>query len=110
MGGERAKVRYLILHLPGPRWRAGVGFREQPGVQEHIRHYARLQASGKLEKGGPFVEGALGGMVMPAADLSREQIRRFAAQDPAVKAGLLDFEVWGWELTMEGGPPAPPPA
>ena len=102
MSSESGKVRYLILHLPGPLWRAGVGFREQPGVQEHVQHYAKLQASGKLEKGGPFVEGVLGGMVIPAADLTREQIRHFAAQDPAVKSGLLNFEIWAWDVTMEG--------
>ena len=101
MSGESAKVRYLIVHLPGPLWRAGVSFREQPGVEEHVEHYRKLYESGKLEKGGPFVEGALGGMMIPAASLSKEELRRFAAQDPAVKAGLLNFELWGWHMAME---------
>ena len=101
MSAEEAKVRYLIVHLPGPLWRAGVPFREQPGVQAHVEHYRRLESSGKLEKGGPFVEGALGGMMIPVAGLGKEELRRFAAQDPAVKAGLLNFEVWGWYVAME---------
>jgi uncharacterized protein YciI len=101
MSAENAKVRYVIVHLPGPRWRAGVAFQEQPGVQEHVEHYRKLQASGKLEKGGPFVEGAMGGMMIPVADMSKEELRRFAAQDPAVKAGLLNFELWGWHVAME---------
>jgi uncharacterized protein YciI len=101
MSAEGAKVRYVIVHLPGPRWRAGVAFQEQPGVQEHVEHYRKLQASGKLEKGGPFVEGAMGGMMIPVADMGREELRRFAAQDPAVKAGLLNFELWGWYVAME---------
>jgi len=103
MSAETAKVRYLIVHLPGPLWRAGVSFREQPGVQEHVAHYRKLHESGKLEKGGPFVEGALGGMMIPVAGLSKEELRRFAAQDPAVKAGLLNFELWGWHVAMERG-------
>jgi uncharacterized protein YciI len=101
MSAESAKVRYLIVHLPGPRWRAGVPFQEQPGVQEHVEHYRKLQAGGKLEKGGPFVEGALGGMMIPVAGMGKEELRRFAAQDPAVKAGLLNFELWGWHVAME---------
>jgi uncharacterized protein YciI len=101
MSAEEAKVRYLIVHLPGPQWRAGVPFREQPGVQEHVAHYRKLESSGKLEKGGPFVEGALGGMMIPVAGLGKEELRRFAAQDPAVKSGLLNFEVWGWYVAME---------
>ena len=102
MSEEEGRIRYLIVHLPGPRWRAGVPFREQPGVQEHVEHYRRLQASGKLEKGGPFVAGALGGMMIPVAAMKKEEILRFAAQDPAVKAGLLNFEVWSWQVAMEG--------
>jgi uncharacterized protein YciI len=101
VSAEAAKVRYLIVHLPGPLWRAGVPFREQPGVQEHVEHYRKLYESGKLEKGGPFVEGALGGMMIPVAGLGKEELRRFAVQDPAVKAGLLNFELWGWQLYME---------
>jgi uncharacterized protein YciI len=96
-----AGIRWLVVHLPGPQWRAGVPFQEQPGVQEHVEHYRRLAASGKLEMGGPFVEGAMGGMMMPVAEMSREQLARFAAQDPAVKAGLLNFELWGWQVATE---------
>jgi uncharacterized protein YciI len=101
MSGESAKVRYLIVHLPGPQWRAGVPFQEQPGVEQHLEHYRKLHASGKLEKGGPFVEGAMGGMMIPVAGTGKEELRRFAAQDPAVKSGLLNFELWGWHVAME---------
>jgi len=101
MSAGEAKVRYLIVHLPGPQWRAGVAFQEQPGIEGHLQHYRKLYESGKLEKGGPFVEGAMGGMMIPVAGLGKEELRRFAAQDPAVKAGLLNFELWGWQLHME---------
>jgi hypothetical protein len=101
MSGESAKVRYLIVHLPGPQWRAGVAFQEQPGFELHVQHYRKLQESGRLEKGGPFVEGAMGGMMIPVAGMGKEELRSFAAQDPAVKAGLLNFEVWGWRVALE---------
>jgi uncharacterized protein YciI len=78
-----------------------VPFREQPGVESHVEHYRKLHQSGKLEKGGPFVEGAMGGMMIPVEGLSKEELRRFAAQDPAVKSGLLNFELWGWYVAME---------
>jgi uncharacterized protein YciI len=101
MSGESAKVRYLIVHLPGPQWRAGVAFQEQPGIELHVQHYRQLHESGRLEKGGPFVEGAMGGMMIPVEGMGKEELRRFAAQDPAVKAGLLNFEIWGWRVAME---------
>jgi uncharacterized protein YciI len=103
MSAQEGRIRYVVVHLPGPRWRAGVVFQEQPGVQAHVQHYRQLHESGKLEKGGPFVEGALGGMMIPVAEMTREEILRFAAQDPAVKAGLLNFELWSWYVVMERG-------
>jgi hypothetical protein len=42
-----------------------------------------------------------GGMMIPAAGLSMEEIVEFAALDPAVRGGLLIFEVHPWYVAMK---------
>ena len=93
-------VRYVVIHRPGPLWRHGSAFLEQPGIHEHIDHYRVLRRAGKLFLGGPFTDAAGGGMMVPAAALPEAEIRAFAAADPAVKSGLLLFEVRPWLLAM----------
>jgi uncharacterized protein YciI len=94
-------VRYVIFHKPGPRWQAGVDFRDQPGVMEHVAHYRQLLEQEKLVLGGPFMDTLVGGMMIPIAGLSMEEIVEFAALDPAVRAGLLIFEVHPWYVAMK---------
>lgn len=95
-------MRFVVLHRPGPKWVQGADFREQPGVGEHAQHYAKLHAEGKLAMGGPFVLQARGGMMVTTSDISREEIEAFAAADPAVKSGLLTYEVVPWYTPMKG--------
>lgn len=94
-------VRYVIFHKPGQRWQPELDFREQPGVIEHVNHYRTLLEEGKLVMGGPFVETLQGGMMIPAAEMSMEEIVEFAALDPAVRGGLLVFEVHPWYVAMK---------
>jgi uncharacterized protein YciI len=93
-------VRYVVLHRPGPQWQAGVDFREQPGVMDHVRHYRTMFENGRLDMGGPYLTLDSGGMMVPIAGLSEEEIRSFAAADPAVQNGLLEFEVRPWYVAM----------
>ncbi len=101
MSAKNEKIRYLLLHLPGPMWKAGVDFREQPGIQDHVQYYQRLLETGKLERGGPFIGGALGAMIMPIAEMDKEELARFADEDPAVQSGLLTYEIWTWLVEMQ---------
>ena len=39
-------------------------------------------------------------MMIPAAGVSESEITAFAANDPAVKSGLLKFEVRAWLIGM----------
>ena len=94
-------VRYAIVHKPGPKWQKGVDFREQEGVGEHVGHYLKLHEQGKLQLGGPFLIPDMGGMMIPIREVSQEEIEAFAADDPAVKSGLLTFEVLPWMTAME---------
>ena len=66
-------VRYVVFHKPGPNWQYGFGFREQDA----------------------------GGMMVATRDVSQEELEAFAASDPAVRSGLLVYEVRPWLTAME---------
>jgi len=94
-------IRYVVFHTPGPKWKHSIDFREQEGVGEHVQHYLRFHQQGKLELGGPFLLQDMGGMMVATKDVSREELESFAAEDPAVQAGLLLYEVRPWLTAME---------
>ena len=95
------KIRQVVIHSPGPAWVRGVDFREQDGVQDHVDHYRRLFEKGKLDLGGPFLNPDLGGMMIATQAVSFDELTSFAAADPAVQSGLLEFEVRSWYTAME---------
>jgi uncharacterized protein YciI len=94
-------IRHVVIHTPGPTWLYGVDFRQQPGVGDHVQHYFQLYEQGKLEIGGPFLIPDAGGMMVTTKSVSREEIEAFAADDPAVKSGLLKYEVRPWYNPMD---------
>ena len=94
-------IRYVVFHTPGPKWQAGLDFREQEGVREHVEHYLKFHEQGKLELGGPFLLQDAGGMMIATRDVSREELGSFAAADPAIGSGLLLYEVRPWLTVME---------
>ena len=93
-------VRYVVIHTPGPKWLPGKGMFEQPGLQEHVEHYRKLLEAGKLSLGGPHIDGKAGGMMIPAPGVTEAEIAQFAAEDPAVKSGLLLAEVRPWLIGL----------
>ena len=93
-------IRYVVFHRPGPAWLPGKTMFEQPGVRAHIEHYRRWLDAGKLELGGPHLDAAGGGMMIPVAGVAEEEVRRFAEEDPAVKDGTLLVEVRPWLIGM----------
>ena len=94
-------VRFVIFHKPGPKWKNGVDYREQDGVDEHVQHYLKLHAQEKLQLGGPFLLPDVGGMMVTTKGVSQSEIEAFAAADPAVKSGLLIYEIRPWMTAME---------
>ena len=86
--------------MPGPKWKASVGFHEQPGVMDHVEHYVKLHGAGKLLLGGPFTDLDAGGMMIAAEGVSREEWESFAASDPAVAAGLLNYGARTWYVAL----------
>ena len=97
----RPSIRYVVFHKPGPKWQSGVDFREQDGVREHVEHYLKFHAQGKLELGGPFLVQDAGGMMVATKDVSQAELESFAAADPAVLSGLLLYEIRPWLTAME---------
>ncbi len=86
-------IRYVVIHSPGPAWKTGRPIFEQAGVGEHIDHFRQLLDDGRLEMGGPFLDAAGGGMMIPVAGLTESEIVEFANADPTVASGLLRFQV-----------------
>ena len=98
---DQLPIRYVVLHKPGPKWQYGVDYRQQDGVGEHVGHYLKLYEQGKLELGGPFLLPDIGGMMVTTKEISLKEIEVFAADDPAVKSGLLIYEIRPWMTAME---------
>jgi uncharacterized protein YciI len=94
-------IRFVVVHKPGPKWQYGVDFRQQEGVGEHVQHYLKLHEQGKLQLGGPFLLPDSGGMMVATKEVSQEEMESFAAADPAVRSGLLTYEVRPWMTVME---------
>jgi uncharacterized protein YciI len=93
-------IRYVVFHKPGPAWLAGKVMFEQPGVAEHVAHYRKWLDAGKLELGGPHLDAAGGGMMVPVAGVPEDEVTRFAGEDPAVKSGTRLAEVRPWRIGM----------
>jgi uncharacterized protein YciI len=99
-GKKMKDARFVVFHTPGPKWQAGKTLFDQPGVMEHVGHYNKLLEAGKLGLGGPHLDQKGGGMMIPSAGVSEAEISAFAADDPAVKSGVLRFEVRPWLIGM----------
>jgi uncharacterized protein YciI len=93
-------TRYVIIHFPGPKWVPGLDFREQEGIELHVRHYSAVHEAGHLQLGGPFLLPDAGGMMLPDPSLVEEEVRGIAESDPAVKNGLLKVEIRPWSIAM----------
>lgn len=93
-------IRFVVFHTAGPGWLPGKTLFEQAGVMEHVGHYKTLLDAGKLALGGPHLDAAGGGMMIAAPGVTEEELRAFAAEDPAVLSGLLTCEVRPWLIGM----------
>lgn len=91
-------VFFVLFHSPGPRWAEGSGFREQPGVGEHVNYMAGQLEAGRLVFGGPFLDDSGGMMILRAA--TREEAVTIAEADPTVVDGLLRVAVKPWMMAM----------
>lgn len=91
-----ADIRLVVIHSPGPAWEPGLPLMQQAGILEHRAHYAQLMDEGLLERGGPFVDSAGGGMMICKPGVDEDRLRAHALADPAVESDLLQFEIRPW--------------
>jgi uncharacterized protein len=67
--------------------------------KRHLEHLGDLYRSGKAVTAGPFDEQddeTNRGLVILPASLGKDEVRRLASEDPAVKAGRLKVEIVRW--------------
>jgi uncharacterized protein YciI len=87
---------FAVRFLPGPKWIAGKGANEQPGIMQHVQNLGALQSEHKLVLGGPFLDSSGGLAVVRAASL--DEAKKLAGSDPCVASGVLVPEVHPWLL------------
>jgi len=92
--GAAPPTYFVIQHSPGPAWRPGVDFRQQPGLGEHGRYYSQIMDKGLIVMGGPFLDNSGGMQILSTA--TEAEAQAIAAADPGVKSGLLTAKVRPW--------------
>jgi uncharacterized protein YciI len=65
----------------------------------HLTHLGDLYKAGRIDVAGPFDDQddtAMRGLAIYPAGLGKDEVRRLAEDDPAVKAGRLKVEIVRW--------------
>lgn len=99
--GERPRVdvRPVVVLKPGPAWRPDVDARHQEGFDAHVEHWRRWLDEGKLDMGGPWLDGG-GAIYIPAVGVLDSEIAKHAVADPAVKSSVMTFEIRRWYVAV----------
>ena len=96
---------FVLIHRPGPQWRAGVDFPGQEGIVDHFRFMRRLDDEQRLILGGPFDDEWVGsentpvGMAIINAG-SLQEAQDVADSDASVQSGLISVTVRPWGPRM----------
>jgi hypothetical protein len=98
---EPAPEHSVVLYSRGPAWKAGLPLGQQEGAQDHIAFLVNGFQEGIVERAGPFHgpedivdDDELVGLVIYRLDRARADER--TRDDPAVRAGLLEFRARAW--------------
>ena len=89
---------FLVLLLRGPSWTPEQTPEVEAIQQGHLAHLRHLMELGKIVVAGPFDEAddkTFRGMCVYQTE-TREEARKLAEEDPAVKSGRLKVEVLSW--------------
>lgn len=86
---------FVVFHKQGESWpKEGLSF-DHPIAQEHAKYFGKLHAEGVVIEGGPF-PGNSGGMMVFKESVLADDAKKYASSDPAVKSGVMDFEIKPW--------------
>ncbi len=91
----------VAVYRRGPGWVDARALEDQPTLAEHIAYLTAAVRAGALVHAGPFHE--LGaqvhddpvGLVVFAGE-ARDLGEAFVADDPAVRSGVLECEIFRW--------------
>lgn len=89
----------MCFHSPGRRWQAGVGFREQPGVERDVAYMAAQLEAGRLAIGDR--SSTTRAELMALACALARRCARIAEADPTVRDRLLLVQVKPWMVAMK---------
>lgn len=87
-----------MFHTPGPEWKHGLPYPEQPGIEKHVGFVRRLLEDGHLLMGGPFGDEASGGMLV-VQSASLDEATALANEDASI-GHLLEVYVRPWRIAM----------
>lgn len=92
---ETEKKTFLVIYKPGAAWIKGKPVSEQP-LKEHGKYLLGLYKSGILRFAGPFADDTGGAAVLEVS--SEKEAKNLLDQDPAVKVGVMVYEMRPWQL------------
>ncbi len=90
----------VVFHSQGSNWPEGGLDMSDPRVQAHAAHFGKELEAGRLEIGGPFPGHGVGMMVFKSG-VEMEHVQSVAETDPAVEAGIIEFEIRSWARVFE---------
>ncbi|HEX6928067.1 MAG TPA: YciI family protein [Gammaproteobacteria bacterium] len=92
---DTASVRCLVIYRPGPAWPKDTPVSALP-LKEHGRYMLGLYAKDVLELAGPLGNDAGGAVLLNVPD--RAAAEAIVLADPAVMAGIFNYEIHEWRL------------
>jgi uncharacterized protein YciI len=92
---QETKITHLVIYQPGPGWLAGKSVLEQP-LKEHGKYMLSLYMKGSMKLAGPLTDNAGGAVLLAVANES--EAKALVTDDPAVKSGVLVYEMHPWKL------------
>lgn len=91
---------HAVIYSPGEKWDRSKSVMQQPLIQDHIAYWQKVIPTGKFIWGGPWTTEP-GGMNLLVVK-SDEEAERLVMGDPAVKGGLLEPDIKGWYVGLDG--------
>jgi hypothetical protein len=93
-------MRVVVFHSKGPKFDQRDKLPPDQSIKGHVQHYKKLLEAKKLAIGGPFPTQA-GGMMICKPGVKKDEIEKFANDDPAVKSGVLKAETREWLVILQ---------
>ncbi len=87
---------YVLSFTKGSSWDENLAYEQQPGIAAHRKYWHQLYEQEVLLMSGPFEDRSGGLFIVNAAN--ETAVKQFVADDPAVKAGLINITSHRWRV------------